>query len=53
MIEPYQPLRKHAKMAFLMLLINTLSYRCTCMGLVVTEALMWLLQKGIFLYDDD
>ena len=24
------------------------SYGCTCMGMVVTEAIMWLLKQGIF-----
>ena len=37
-------------MALLMLLINTVSYKCTRMGLVIIEALMWLQKKG-FVYN--
>ena len=40
---------------FANLLVNTLYalYECTSMGLVVTEASVWLFEKAILLYNDD
>ena len=40
-------------MTLLILLINTMSYGCACMGLVGIETFMWLLKKGKFLHDDE
>ena len=39
-------------MALQMLLINTLSYGCACMSLIVIEAFTWLLNKGFFVNNE-